>query len=93
MFNFRQKSRHLIMDEKDVTTVISAINKGHQYQFMSGNCGWALEPTKWFIIFKANDKQYGEVLKNLKKTGEFHIEVSPNSRQVDLYFERRETEL
>lgn len=86
---FKKKMREFIVDEKDVTAVITVINKHRRYADMSvGNCGWAEEPEKWFIIFHEYDKVYGQIVDELNKIGTFRLNVSPSFTEVELYFER-----
>lgn len=88
MLSIFKKSREFIVDEKDVTAVISVINE-HRifYDTRVGNCGWADEPDKWFIVFSVNDKRYGEIVKDLKGIGKFNLDIRPGG-QVDIRFER-----
>lgn len=87
---FKTKSRRVfIVEESDVTLVLAGINRQHKAapSLRVGHCGWADEPTKWFVMFDANDKVYGNVVKNLKTIGKFKLEVRPGGI-VDIYFER-----
>ncbi len=86
---FKNDSREFILEEKDVTTVLEVINSNYKTapRLSVGNCGWADDPTKWFIIFNANDKIYGKVVKSLKEIGELKLDVRPGG-QVDVCFER-----
>lgn len=91
MFNMKWgvRSKHFIVDEKDVTTVITVINEHrNDYEMRVNNCGWAEEPNKWFIHFDVSDEAYGRIVDDLNKLGTFRLNVSPNFRKVDLYFER-----
>jgi hypothetical protein len=75
-----KKRRRLVVEECDVTKILTVINK--QY-FASanvgvGNCGWA-ETTRWFIHFDASKRQY-ERIKALLTSGEYgKIEVDEHS--------------
>ena len=86
---FKNDSREFILEEKEVTTVIEVINSNYKIpsRVLVGNCRWADDPTKWFIIFNANDKIYGKVVKSLKELGELKLDVRPGGR-VDVCFER-----
>jgi hypothetical protein len=89
MFNiFTKKPHEFIIEEKDVTTVLAVINN-HRKSFETelGNCGWAEEPSKWFIMVYLRDKDYGKVIEELNKIGTFKLDVRPKG-QVDLCFER-----
>ena len=88
------KRRHIVVEEKDVTTVLTAINT-HQ-TFLNntnknvGNCGWADEPEKWFITFYASDRKWGKIAADLSSIGEITVKVSPRGA-TDLYFMRKES--
>lgn len=69
------KKRHfLIVEEADVMTllkVLDEIKRGSSlftvYMDMEiGNCGWAEEPTKWFVHFDVTNKQWRKVIENLE---------------------------
>lgn len=80
MFNlfdiFAKKRRHLIVEEEDVMTVLKVFNKvNHSFKIgilmnmEIGNCGWAKEPSKWFINFDATNKKWKAIIAALKKEG------------------------
>lgn len=89
MFNiFRKKQHEFLMEEKDVTTVLEVINKHRKYfDTKIGNCGWAEEPSKWFVLVDLRDRDYGKIIEELNKIGTFKLDVRPKG-QVDLFFER-----
>lgn len=88
MFAFYKKFREFIVEEKDVTTILSIINQHQLYDtFKVGNCGWAEEPTKWFITFSTTDKTYGKIVKEMMKIGTLMVDIGPGGH-VDLVFER-----
>lgn len=86
MFGLLKKTYSLHMDEKEVTTVLRVINQkcGCQQLYVD-SCGWAKESEKWFILFNATEKQYGNIVKELKKIGHFKVEVRDG---VDIVFEK-----
>lgn len=89
MLKWNVRSREFIVDEKDVTTVVTVVNKHRRsYEVETNNCGWAKEPTKWFVAFDACDEEYGHIVDELNKLGTFRLNVSPSFTQVKLYFER-----
>lgn len=89
MFKWNVRSREFIVDEKDVTTVVTIINKHRRsYEVKTNNCGWAEEPSKWFVMFDAGDEEYGHIVDELNKLGTFRLDVSPSFTVVSLYFER-----
>ena len=88
---FNNKRRYLIVEEADVTTVLSVIDR-HQSLFgnndkLTGNCGWKNEPTKWYVRFYASDKQWGKIAGELSSLGNITVKVTP-SGATDLYFMR-----
>lgn len=84
-----KESRKFIVDEKDVTTVITVVNEHRRgYEVETNNCGWADTPEKWFIAFDACDEEYGHIVADLNKLGSFKLDVSPNYVVVSLCFER-----
>ena len=91
---FNQKRRYLIVEEKDVTTVLSVINH-HQGLFSNhdkntGNCGWANEPTKWYVKFFASDRQWGKIAGELCNFGSIMVNVTPGGT-TELYYKRNES--
>lgn len=83
------KKRELIVEEKDVTTVLEAINR-HQGLFSNnnkttGNFGLASAPTRWFVRFYASDRQWGRIAEELSKTGRFEVTVSKGGT-AELYY-------
>ena len=88
---FNQKRRCLIVEESDVTTIMTVIN--HHQGFFSnnekaiGNCGWAKEPTKWFVRFYASDREWGRITEELSKFGKIYINGCHKGIS-DLYFTR-----
>lgn len=88
------KRRHIVMEEQDVVTVLAAID-AHQTIFSNvsknvGNCGWANDPTKWFITFYASDRRWGKIAADLSNIGEITVKVSPRGA-TELYFKRNES--
>ena len=88
MFGINKKTYTFIMEEKDVTTVLGIVNQDCRYDtYRVGSCGWADEPEKWFIMFHATEKQYGNVMRQLMKIGTVNVEVRPGGK-VDLVFKK-----
>lgn len=88
---FNNKRRYLIVEEADVTTVLTVINR-HQGIFsnnnkLTGNCGWKNEPTKWYVRFYASDKQWGKIAGELSTLGNITVKVTP-SGTTELYYKR-----
>lgn len=84
-----QKKRDLIVEEKDVTTVLSVINN-HQGFFSNnnkntGNCGWKDAPTKWYVRFYASDRQWGRIAGELSKIGRIYVNVTPGGTS-EMYY-------
>lgn len=89
-----QKRRNLVVEETDVTTVLSAINRNQKF-FSNDNkivksCGWAKEPSKWFIQFYATEKEWGLMTTDLSKIGEITVKVAPGGA-TELYFNKKES--
>lgn len=89
MFNFIKKRYAFIMDEMDVTTVLEVINLACRYREACrvGNCGWADEPTRWFVMFHATEKEYNNIMKELMQIGSVNIEQRPGG-QIDFVFRK-----
>lgn len=86
---FNQRKQYLIVEEQDVTTVLSVINR-HQGLFSNnskntGNCGWKDEPTKWYVRFYASDRQWGRIAGELSKIGKIYVNVTPGGT-TELYY-------
>lgn len=86
---FNQKRRYLIVEESDVTTVLTVINR-HQGFFSkseknTGNCGWKDDPSKWYVRFYASDKEWGRIAGELSSLGRINVHVSP-SGTTELYY-------
>lgn len=91
MFLF-QRRRNLVVEENEVTTVLSVINR-HQGFFSNDskivkNCGWAKDPSKWVIQFYATEREWGLMTTDLSKLGEITVKVKPGGT-TDLYFTRK----
>ena len=90
---FNQKRRYLIVEERDVTTVLMAINNTRgifsNNDEVTGNCGWKDEPSKWYVRFYASDKQWGRIAGELSKIGTINVHVAPGGA-TELYFARNE---
>lgn len=88
---FNQKKRDLIVEEKDVTTVMTVINN-HQGFFSNnskntGNCGWKDNPTKWYVRFYASDRQWGRIAGELSRLGRIYVNVTPGGTS-EMYYEK-----
>lgn len=86
---FNHKRHELIVEENDVTTVIKAINEHHGFFSNTfkrvGTCGWADQPTKWYIEFYASAREFRRTMKNLGELGTIGVKVGPRGT-ADLYF-------
>ena len=93
MFLF-QRRRTLVVEESDVTTVLSAINRNQGFfsndSKIVKNCGWAKEPSKWVIQFNATEREWGLMTTELSKIGEIAVKVKPGGT-TDLYFNKKES--
>lgn len=91
---FNNKRRILIVEESDVTTVLTVINR-HQGFFsnndkLAENCGWKNEPSKWYVRFYASDREWGRIAGDLSKLGNINVNVTPGGA-TELYFTRKES--
>lgn len=91
MFLF-QRRRNLVVEEKDVTTVLAVVNR-HQGFFSNDNkivrnCGWTKDSSKWVIQFYATEKEWGLMTADLSKIGEITVKVKPGGT-TDLYFTKK----
>ncbi len=88
-----KESREFIIEERDVTTVLTVINQHTKFQHvLVGNCGWADgEESKWYVVFDETNKQYGNIVADLSELGEFKLNVRPSKKQTDVCFERVES--
>ena len=59
-----KRTRHLIVEEADVTKTLRVIQEHHKFvpDMAVGNCGWDDE-TKWFIHFAATNAKW-EVIRH-----------------------------
>ena len=91
---FGQKRHCIIVEEKDVTTVLLAINRNQGFfsnnNKLVGECGWEEEPSKWFIRFFASSREWGRMAKELNEIGTITVHVAPGGT-TDLYFTRNES--
>ena len=88
---FCNKRRCLIVEEVDVTTVLTAISK-HQKFFSNKektteNCGWKNAPSKWYVKFYASDREWGRIAGELSEIGKIQVKVT-STGTTDLYFTR-----
>ena len=88
MFRFFKKFREVVVEENDVMDIMKVFNSTFGYFNGSvGNCGWKLEPTKWFIQFFATDKQYSEFINDLNRLGCIKLNTEAPGK-IYVYFER-----
>ena len=73
---FKSKKQYAFhMKEKDVTEIISVINKSTSiYKFSMGNCGWADDKDMWFVHFEASKKEYRNIMIELCKIGTMQLD-------------------
>lgn len=91
MFMF-QRRRNLVVEENDVTTVLTAINRNQGFfsndNKIVKNCGWTKDPSKWVIQFYSTEREWGLITTDLSKLGEITVKVKPGGT-TDLYFTRK----
>jgi hypothetical protein len=72
------------MEEADVLETLSTINSKYKMyinqQLAVGNCGWAKDPTKWFIHFDASDKQWGSIVTELNER--FNLTIKDHTKSI-----------
>ena len=83
-----RKYRQIVVDEKDVTTVLFVVNRQLEglmdfiYESPHADfCGWKDE-NKWFVGFHASNKQMTKIFKKLESIGKFTV------IETGLYFEK-----
>lgn len=85
MFGFFKARRYFIVEEKNVTAILTVINRYYRFYVSQnlaiGNCGWADEPTKWFIHFDASNKQYDNILKDILEKGSIKVDTTPKGKR------------
>lgn len=88
------KEHVLIMNEKEVTTVLSTINRNRKmfdYVYVD-YLNDADDIDKWYIRFKAFDKSWTNILDTLNRLGTITIKVKSDGKDKlheHIYFERR----
>jgi len=86
-----KKGREFIVEEENVTTLLTIINNHRRFYVTHvGNCGWADDVTKWFVMFDATDKVFYEIVKELASIGKISASVRPGG-MIDLCFEKEES--
>ena len=64
--------RHeLLIDVSDLTTMMKILNNHNltnRQKVIFGNCGWGKAPNCWFILFRCNDKDWYEMLPEMKES-------------------------
>lgn len=86
---FNNKKRYLIVEEKDVTTVLSAISHNQglfgNNEKTTGSLGSGNDPAKWYVRFYASDRQWGRIADELSKIGKFSVTVTKGGA-AELYY-------
>lgn len=92
MFGIFKTRRCFIMEEKNVTSILTVLNRHYRWynswNLAVGSCAWADEPTKWFIHFDATNKQYDNVLKDILQFGSVKV-ITGRKGKRDLLVEMR----
>lgn len=79
------KSYNIVMEEQDVTKTLKVIQKHHKLlpSMRVGNCGWADDPNKWFIIVTTSKAKWGVIRKELNIARVFdNGEIPKNSAGI-----------
>jgi hypothetical protein len=78
---FNQKRRYLIVEESDVTSVLTVINRHHGFfsktDKNAGNCGWDKDLSKWYVSFYASNREWGRIVGELGKLGRIYVNTTP----------------
>ena len=78
------RRRYLVMEETDVLGILMTVNSQFKLyinqQLAVGNCGWAKEPTKWFIHFDASDRQWGSIVTELNER--FNLSIKDHTKSI-----------
>lgn len=81
------KRHYLIIEEKNVMEilkVLDSINKRYvDFRLEIGNCGWADEPTKWFIHFDASNSQWKSIVTTLND--KFDLCIKNSAKPDDIF--------
>lgn len=87
MFKNRKRICSLLMEEKDVTTVLKVTQEilGCHAVKSVGRCGWKDEPEMWFINFDISKNNYANLLANLSCIGHIKVDVRRKGK-VDFRF-------
>ena len=63
------KKRVLIVNEQDIMGLLRVFDKVNDdfrndvlMNMDIGNCGWADEPNKWFVMFSATDRKWRRII-------------------------------
>lgn len=89
-----QKRFMLVMEEKDVTSVLKVINRHQGYfsddlKIVRDNV-LPKDPDKWIIKFNASSKEWSRITTDLNEIGDIVVKVSPGGAS-DMYFTRKES--
>ena len=87
---FTTKDRTFIVDEKDVTLVLTILNEigvGPEYEIYKNDED---DELKWSIGFISSDNVYGHVVDNLNEKG--NLTLKCKGQKAEIYFNRKEEE-
>lgn len=79
---FKFSRRHIIVDEANVIVILDAINRQrccNSQDLRVGNCGWASDPSKWYVAFTASDKKWMRIIDEMNAKGYQFIIKGPKS--------------
>ena len=77
MFKNRKRIYSLLMEEKDVTTILKVTQEflGCRAVKSVGSCGWKDEPEMWFIHLDISKDNYATLLAKLSYIGHIKADV------------------
>lgn len=87
MARFTFKRFHLIMEEGDVISVLKNIQHHHKTipDMAVGNCGWADDPSKWFVHFSTSEFKWNLIRKDLKVVRVYEEKEIPKDKKGVIY--------
>ena len=78
---FVTERHHLVVEEGDVTNVLKQVNAHckSKTEIRVGNCGWADDPTKWFVHFTTTRAKWYELVNAMKIVRTWNHETIPKN--------------
>lgn len=89
MLGFVIRFRGLIVETKDMATVLSIVNEITESELKIGNLGGENSDT-WSVRFRTTNKKFDKVITELNEHGSLELRVGSRGRK-DLYFKSNES--